>query len=59
MGFYVASAGGFAHYVKQNGELVVNGMASQQAGYALTAYDRFKKVGTLCMICRMRKSHYL
>lgn len=43
MGFYVASAGGFAHYVKQNGELVVNGMASQQAGYALTAYDRFKK----------------
>lgn len=43
MGFYVASAGGFAHYVKQNGELAVNGMASQQAGYALTAYDRFKK----------------
>lgn len=43
MGFYVASAGGFAHDVKQNGELVVNGMASQQAGYALTAYDRFKK----------------
>lgn len=43
MGFYVASAGGFAHDVKQNGELVVNGMASQQAGYALAAYDRFKK----------------
>lgn len=43
MGFYVASAGGFAHYVKQNGELAVNGMASQQAGYALAAYDRFKK----------------
>lgn len=43
MGFYVASAGGFAHDVKQNGELVVNGMASYQAGYALTAYDRFKK----------------
>ena len=43
MGFYVASAGGFAHYVKQNGELAVNGMASQQAGYALVAYDRFKK----------------
>lgn len=43
MEFYVASAGGFAHDVKQNGELVVNGMASQQAGYALAAYDRFKK----------------
>lgn len=43
MGFYVASAGGFAHAAKQNGELVVNGMASQQAGYALAAYDRFKK----------------
>ena len=43
MGFYVASAGGFAHDVKQNGELAVNGMASQQAGYALAAYDRFKK----------------
>ena len=43
MGFYVASAGGFAHYVKQNGELAVNGMASQQAGYTLVAYDRFKK----------------
>ena len=27
MGFYVASAGGFAHAAKQNGELVVNGMA--------------------------------
>lgn len=43
MGFYVASAGGFAHDVKRNGELVVNGMASYQAGYALAAYDRFKK----------------
>ena len=43
MGFYVASAGGFAHAAKQNGELAVNGMASQQAGYALAAYDRFKK----------------
>ena len=43
MGFYVASAGGFAHAANQNGELVVNGMASYQAGYALAAYDRFKK----------------
>lgn len=43
MGFYVASAGGFAHAANQNGELAVNGMASQQAGYALAAYDRFKK----------------
>ena len=43
MEFYVASAGGFAHAANQNGELVVNGMASQQAGYALAAYDRFKK----------------
>lgn len=59
MEFYVASAGGFAHAANQNGELVVNGMASQQAGYALAAYDRFKKERTHCMICRMRKSHYL
>ena len=57
MEFYVASAGGFAHAANQNGELVVNGMASQQAGYAPMTDS--KKVGTLCMICRMRKSHYL
>lgn len=43
---------------KQNGELAVNGMASQQAGYALAAYDRFKKERTHCMICLMQ-SHYI
>ena len=58
MEFYVASAGGFAHAANQNGELVVNGMASQQAGYALVAYDRFKKERTHCMICLMQ-SHYI
>lgn len=40
LSFYI-DGGGFAH-AAQNGKLSVNQMATEQAAYALVAYDRFK-----------------
>lgn len=42
LSFYDSTSGGFAHILGDDGSVVSDAMASQQAGYALVAYDRYK-----------------